>query len=255
MGTALTEEKAAPRAGTQTLERGLDLLDLLAERPHTVRELAAGSGLTISTARRLALALIDRGFAVGERDGSLRLGPKLMQLGVRAQERLNIVELARDRLRDLAEATNMPAFLGERDGDHSVHLHRVGGGQRVVVTTPVGTRRPLPETSLGKALLLDEAPGPLAALLERRPAPQPDFAALLAADRARGAVVHRSPPPDDLRAVAAPIRDAAGRIVAAISVVSPAQYVEDGALDGLVAQVRAAAAEISAALGHPTPAG
>lgn len=251
----MTEDKAAGRAGTQTLERGLDLLDLLAERPHTVRELAAGSGLTVSTARRLALALIDRGFAVGERDGTLRLGPKLMQLGVRAQERLNVVELARDRLRLLADATNMPAFLGERDGDHSVHLHRVGGGQRVVVTTPVGTRRPLPETSLGKALLLDEAPGVLDALLGRRPSPQPSFLADLAADRSRGVVVHRSPPPDDLRAVAAPIRDAAGRIVAAISVVSPAQYVEDGALDGIVVEVRAAAAEISAALGHPTPAG
>lgn len=251
----MTDDKAAPRAGTQTLERGLDLLDLLAERPHTVRELAAGSGLTVSTARRLALALMDRGFAIGDRDGSLRLGPKLMQLGVRAQERLNVVELARDRLRDLAEATNMPAFLGERDGDHSVHLHRVGGGQRVVVTTPVGTRRPLPETSLGKALLLDEPPAALDALLARRPAPGPGFRDDLAADRARGAVVHRSPPPDDLRAVAAPIRDAAGRIVAAISVVSPAQYVEDGAIEGLVAQVRAAAAEISAALGHPTTAG
>jgi DNA-binding IclR family transcriptional regulator len=250
----MTDDKAAPRAGTQTLERGLDLLDLLAERPHTVRELATGSGLTISTARRLALALMDRGFATGDRDGSLRLGPKLMQLGVRAQERLNVVELARDRLRDLADATNMPAFLGERDGDHSVHLHRVGGGQRVVVTTPVGTRRPLPETSLGKALLLDEPPAALDALLARRPAPQSSFRDDLAADRVRGAVVHRSPPPDDLRAVAAPIRDAAGRIVAAISVVSPAQYVEDGAVERLVAEVRAAAAEISAALGHPTPA-
>lgn len=251
----MTDEKAAGRAGTQTLERGLDLLDLLAERPHTVRELAAGAGLTVSTARRLALALLDRGFAVGDRDGSLRLGPKLMQLGVCAQERLNVVELARDRLRVLADATNMPAFLGERDGDHSVHLHRVGGGQRVVVTTPVGTRRPLPETSLGKALLLDETPAALDALLGRRPAPQARFAADLAVDRGRGVVVHRSPPPDDLRAVAAPIRDAAGRIVAAISVVSPAQYVDDDALEGIVAQVRAAATEISAALGHPTSAG
>ncbi|KTF70225.1 MULTISPECIES: IclR family transcriptional regulator [unclassified Sphingomonas] len=249
----MTEEKAAPRAGTQTLERGLDLLDLLARRPRTIRELAAESGLTVSTARRLALALVDRGFVTDGRDG-LRLGPKLMQLGVHAQERMSVVEVARDRLRALADATEMPAFLGERDGDHSVHLHRVGGAQRVVVNTPVGTRRPLPETSLGKALLMDETPEALTALLARWPAPQGEagIRANLDAARTRGAVVHRSPPPDDLRAVAAPIRNAAGRIVAAISVVSPAQYVEDAALDGLVAQVHAAATEISAALGHPT---
>ncbi|MHA6718635.1 IclR family transcriptional regulator [Sphingomonas sp. RS6] len=251
----MTEDKAAPRAGTQTLERGLDLLDLLAEQPHNIRDLAARSGLTLSTARRLALALLDRGFVAEGRDG-LALGPKLMQLGVHAQERMNIVEISREPLRALAHATGMPAFLGERDGDHSVHLHRVGGAQRVVVNTPVGTRRPLAETSLGKALLLDEAADALDRLLARRPTPQPRDALLadLDAARTRGVVVHRSPPPDDLRAVAAPVRDAAGRIVAAISIVSPAQYVEDGALEELVGRVRDTASTISAALGHPATA-
>ena len=48
------------------------------------------------------------------------------------------------------------AFLGRRDGDDSVHLLRAHGNERVSVTTQPGSRRLLPETGMGKALLIDD---------------------------------------------------------------------------------------------------
>ena len=55
---------------------------------------------------------------------------------------------------------------------------------------------------------------------------------------------------DRIRCVAAPVRDASGSIVAAISVSSAAQYMEDARLAELSGQVAAAAEAISQALGY-----
>jgi DNA-binding IclR family transcriptional regulator len=54
---------------------------------------------------------------------------------------------------------------------------------------------------------------------------------------------------DQIRCVAAPIRDASGRIVAAISVSSAAQYMADDRMGSLTADVCATATAISRDLG------
>jgi DNA-binding IclR family transcriptional regulator len=59
---------------------------------------------------------------------------------------------------------------------------------------------------------------------------------------------------DQIRCVAAPIRDARGQIVGAISVSSAAQYMSDARLQDLSASVTATAAAISRDLGHTTKA-
>jgi DNA-binding IclR family transcriptional regulator len=68
--------------------------------------------------------------------------------------------------------------------------------------------------------------------------------------RARGVVVHISPAPDHIRAIAAPIRNASKRIVAAISVVSPVQYADDDEIQRLLPLVFDTARAISHDLGH-----
>ena len=54
---------------------------------------------------------------------------------------------------------------------------------------------------------------------------------------------------DRIRCVGAPVRDESGRIVAAISVASVAQYMDDARMNELIGTVTAAADEISRELG------
>jgi AraC-like DNA-binding protein len=78
--TADPSEAKAP-SGSQTLLRGLDLIDAVADRPIALAELASRLGLTRSTTHRLASALIDRRFLTFTPRQGYRLGPKLLELG------------------------------------------------------------------------------------------------------------------------------------------------------------------------------
>lgn len=246
---------SAGAKGVQTLERGLDLLERVAQEPITLAELAELHGLPRRTAARLVNGLIDRGFVRASDKGPLRAGPKLIQLGAAAESRTGLLSVARAPLKALSQRTGLSSFLGRRDGDDSVHLHRTTGAQRVMVATPVGTRRQLAETSLGKALLLDDTAETWARLFAAAdPHYRPrDWRALMAKAAARGAVLHEGPPPDSIRAIAVPVRDAAGGIVGAISVASVAQYLDADGMAALAPEVQATAEAISRALGWQAP--
>src|SRR3546814_9076062 len=70
-------EKTGPK-GSQTLLRGLDILDQVVDGPIALAELSARMGLTRSTTHRLATALIDRGLLIFMPRKGYRLGPKLL---------------------------------------------------------------------------------------------------------------------------------------------------------------------------------
>ncbi len=237
--------------GAQTLNRGLALLVRIAEAPITLADLADWAGLPRRTAARLVHGLVARNFVALLADGRLGAGTKLIQLGAVAQSRTSLLAVARGPLRALSTLTGLPSFLGRRDGDYSVHLHRSAGNQRMMVATPVGTRRRLAETSLGKALLLDDDAGTRRSLCRAAdPATlSHDWEAGMQRAIATGVVLHEGPPPDSIRALAMPVRDAGGRIIGAISVAGIAQYLDLDALQALVPDVRATADAISRAMG------
>lgn len=239
------------RSGAQTLERGLDLLERIVEEPMTVRDLAASAGLGLPTTRRLTATLVQLGFLSHSRGGRFRAGPKLVQLGVRGQSQLNFCDIAREPLQALSQATGAPSFLGERDRDHSVHLHRAEGTQRVTVSTPIGTRRRLPETSLGKALLLDDSESEWDRLFaEAGEQFRPEgWKTQMRQFRTTGVVIHDTASPDQIRAIAAPVRDASGRIVAAISIVMAVQYADRERVQQFAPMVAETACAISGQLG------
>jgi DNA-binding IclR family transcriptional regulator len=249
-------EAATPRVrGAQTLERGLDLLEQVVRQPMRLSELCKLSGLSRGTTIRLVNGLVERGFLAMTGEGMLRAGPMVFRLGAAAEIPNELLRTAEPFLRALSDRTGLCSFLGRRDGDDSVHLHRNVGAQRVVVATPVGTRRRLPETSLGKALLLDDPSASLERLFAGAdPAyVSPGWRAEMAANAAAGLILHRGPPPDSIRAIAAPVRDGTGRIAGAISVASVAQYLDEERMIELAGIVKATADAISEALGCPLP--
>ncbi len=252
-----TEEPSGASRGTQTLMRGLDLVEALRDEPLRVAELARTLGLSRTTTHRLAAALVERGYVAQAERGLLTLGPTLLQLGFTAHRRIDLVRVARSRMEALSADTGLCVFLGRRDGDHSLHLDRAAGRQRLEVSTRPGDRRPLARTGLGKALLFDERDDGLARLYRATGAD--DAAAIdqwvadMRADITRGHVIHDSVGNDGIRSIAAPIRDVSGDIVAAIGIATAAQYLTPDKVAAIGPQVAATARAISRDLGYADP--
>ena len=247
-----SEDSRTAKAGTQTLDRGLDLLELALQEPATVIQLAERSGLSRAIAYRLVGSLAARGFLAMGPNNQVRGGRQLLRLRHLVQDQTDLVALARPQLEWLAQESGMSAFMGRREGDESVHMLRVPGRERVAVTTQPGTRRRLGETGLGKALLLDDGEGSWRRLFGRVDAPhrRPDWLAEMQAAVERGVVLQCGPAPDHIHSVAAPVRDAAGAIVAAINVPAAAPYLDPERMQDLIPLLRTAAAEIGTALGR-----
>lgn len=175
----------------------------------------------------------------------------LLELGYLAQTQTDLLAIAQPVLAELSEQTGLPSFLGRRDHDYSLNLLSMPGSQRVAVITPVGTRRRLAETSLGKALMLDDD----AAEWERHfnqadPDHMPqDWRSLMEQGVAEGVVFHAGPPPDHVRAIATPVRDASDKIIAGISMVTVSQYLNTDELARFAPQLLEAGQKISTQLG------
>ena len=153
-----TARRRPPPAGSQTLLRGLDLLDHLAAGPVNLTELARRMGLAKTTTYRLATALTNRGFVVFFPRRGYQLGPKLLELGFLTQSQVDIVAVAKPHLELLAGSSGDTVHLGRLDRGQVLYLDKVPGHRRVEISSRVGDRQPLISTGLGKALLLDMTP-------------------------------------------------------------------------------------------------
>jgi DNA-binding IclR family transcriptional regulator len=248
------EARQGPQ-GSQTLLRGLDMLDQVIDGPVNLAELSARMGLTRSTTHRLANALIDRGFLSFVPRLGYQLGAKLLYLGFLAQSQVDLVQTARPHIEALALLSEDTVHLGRRDEDRALYLDKIPGRRRVEISSRVGDRQPLTSTGLGKALLLDVPPAEWRRLFDLE---HPEGAADAGYRRwdermhgyvASGSAFDLEENEDQIRCVAAPIRDASHQIIAAISLSSAAQYMSDERMAALSDDVREAARAISADLG------
>jgi DNA-binding IclR family transcriptional regulator len=253
------ETPAAPAAstpsGSQTLLRGLDVLEAVADGPIPLIELAPRLGLNRSTAHRLASALVERRYLAFVPRVGYRLGPKLLELGFLAQGQTDLVQLARPHLEALAAATEDTVHLGVIEEERALYLDKIPGRRRIEISSRVGDRHPLTSTGLGKALLLDGEGEEWLRLFQAEDQAGHrgvDYETWLQRMRnyvAAGYAFDLEENEDQIRCVAAPIRDASGGIVAALSVSSAAQYMSDERMEALTPQVRDTADAISRDLG------
>jgi len=249
------EGDSKPSAGSQTLLRGLDVIEAMADGPVTLADLATRLGLTRSTTHRLATALIERRYLTFTPRLGYQFGPKLLELGFLAQRQTDVVQVARPHLEELAATTEDTVHLGVLDGERALYLDKIAGRRRVDISSRIGDRHPLTSTGLGKALLIDHPPQNWAALFaqdQATGAPAIDYAVWEGRMRGYAESGHTfdlEENEDLIRCVAAPIRGAGGAIVAAISVSSAAQYMSDERMADLAHDVREAAGAVSRELG------
>ena len=265
---------ATPRAASATegagrdysiaaVERALDLLEALARiGPAPLAALAEAAGCSRTAGFRLLRTLQGRGFAIqDESRGIWRLGARWGVLGRAAVEQGALAATAMPVLAELGKATGENVYLRVRDGmeNETIAIHQSDPALRVY--TEVGKRGPLHAGSA--RMLLAHAPEAvqtqvLAQRLPRfTPATRTD-SAWIAADlqriRTRGYLITSDEVIPGAVSVTAPVRDASGQVIAALSLGAPSMRMRPPRPRTLLPQVMEAAARLSEALGDQTPA-
>jgi DNA-binding IclR family transcriptional regulator len=258
--TKQTSGRAKRWLGSQTLVRGLDVLEAVASGVNNLADLAATVKLNRSTAHRLASTLVEKRYLSFVPRSGYGLGPKALEIGYQARVQLNIPRLAREHLESLAAQTGDTVHLGVLDGTRALYLDKIPGRRRVEISSRVGEVQPLRSTGLGKALLLDEDESKLRELYRCEnggghpyDVPEGTWLRRMRDYAKNGYAFDLEENEDRIRCVAAPVRDATGKIKAAISVSSAAHYMDDQRMRRLIDDVRGAADQISHALGWETP--
>lgn len=256
---------AQQQAGTQTLLRGLAILEAAAAGVRDLRSFGAALGTTRSTTHRLVSSLVQARY-LRQVQGGYLLGPKLIELGTIALEQMPLTAVARPHLQALADYSLDTIHLGVRDGDDVLYIDKIPGQRGLEMRSRVGHRMPLASTGIGKALMLDLAPDVWRKLHEAsrralagvsfKPDHRPDldtFLERMTGYAAGGYTFDLEENEASIRCVAAPVRDASGAIVAALSVASTIPYMSLERMDELVPIVQREARAISEELGWRAP--
>lgn len=255
----LAEATESRVSGTQSITRAFAVLNAFREASGElgVVEVAEQLGLTLSTAHRIARALVLEGYLAQEVGRErYRLGPQALLLGQAAQRALGM-DLARPVLRRLAESTGESVNLGLLDGDHAVVIQRVDSAQPLRFSMEVGARIELHASSMGKSLLafnddlaayMDGLGGDLMQLTEKTHATIGSLRADLAQVGVRGWSIDDEESMLGVRCVAAPVLDGSGQARAAVAIQAPAVRMPDDRFAELGPKVREAANDLTGLL-------
>lgn len=219
----------------QALERGLAVLQVFShEHPAlTLSDVARLTGITRATARRILLTLERLGMV--RSDGRrFSLTPRVLSLGWAYLSSLSIWEIAEPLMRDLVDRTGESCSAATLDLPEVVYVARVPTRRIMSITLGVGTRLPAHATSMGRVLLAGLPPRELDAFLDGTALEPYTPRTVVDADRLRrvvGEVREQGWALVDqelelgLRSIAAPLRDADGRVIAALNVSAAASRV------------------------------
>ena len=231
-----------------------------AEQPQRgLADLARGLRLNKTTAFRLLQALEAEGLVARTVDGeAYQLGPELLTLAGRARGAHELRSAARPELLALARATRETATLEVLVGHEALVLDEEMGGYMIGARPTVGARWPAHAASTGKVLLAhlpdERLEGALRAswpaLTPRTVTGAASLRRALARVRERGFATAVEELEPGYVAVGAPVRDATGMVVAALSVGGPKGRMGAARLASCTKQVVAAARRVSARLGH-----
>lgn len=242
--------------------RAFDILELFLDRdtalnaPDIVREL----GLPRSTVHELLTTLVARRYLTPDHQGGYRLGVRLYQLGSRYGEQLDLTVEGQHVARQVAEKCQETVHIAILEDTNVVYIAKVDSTQAVRLVSATGRSLPAHCTAVGKMLLASlpehelrsRIPDDtvLAAMTANSITDTKALHAALAEARERGLAVEESESNLDASCVAAPVRDRAGQVVAALSISVPgSRWTPDrrGELEELVVH---GAAELSIRLGH-----
>ncbi len=254
-------ELAPPADSTttvQSVDRAITILEVLARTGEAgVTELAGELGVHKSTAFRLVAALERRSLVEQQHGrGKYRLGTGILRLAGATTARLDLVQESRGISRLLAQQVGETVNLAVLSDGAALYMDQVAGSSALQPHNWVGQRIPLHATSNGKMLLsgmdpseIDSQVGELRRFTANTITSLHALARELEEVRERGYAIAVDELEIGLTAVAAPIRNGHGEIIASMSVSGPTFRIDARRLPQIAQAVMRAAEDVSFRLG------
>jgi len=232
----MTSESEPARSGVQAADTVLAVLETVAyaEEPVGVTQVAGAVGLAKSAAFRHLRTLLDRGYVVQDPTTSrFRLGPKVFLLGRLAPSGHDLATTVQPAMREARDASGLGVLTTTPTPQGAFVLATVPGTQAIDIGVRVGSSLALHASAQGKVFL---AFGPGGLLDRVLTAPRPgftphtitgaaDLTAEIAGVRTRGYAVAPEEVLLGVNALAAPVYDPQGAVVASVALVGSIQHI------------------------------
>ncbi|GGO82974.1 IclR family transcriptional regulator [Wenjunlia tyrosinilytica] len=239
---------------SQTVDRALRILPLLAEGPANLEQVATRLDVHKSTALRLLRTLHEHGLVYRQGDQRYRLGGRLFALAQEAMENIDIRATAHPHLVALNENCGHTVHLAVHEEGEVIYVDKVDSRYPVRMYSRIGKPVAITVAAVAKILLADLPGDELRTLARKLDYPRytarsiigPEaFLAELAKVREQGWATDFGGHEESINCVGAPIRGHDGRVVAAMSVSAPNVVVTAEELLALLPLVRRTAQTIS----------
>ncbi|WP_406268424.1 IclR family transcriptional regulator [Actinacidiphila glaucinigra] len=239
---------------SQTVDRALRILPLLAEGPANLEQVATRLDVHKSTALRLLRTLHEHGMVYRQDDQRYRLGARLFALAQEAMENLDVRGIAHPHLVALNELTGHTVHLAVYEEGEVVYIDKVESRYPVRMHSRIGKPVAITVAAVAKLLLADLPEAERRAVARSLEYPRYTARSItdpaahlaeLARVREQGWASDLGGHEESINCVAAPIRGADGRVAAACSISAPNVVVSAEELLKLCPQVQRTAEAIS----------
>nr|WP_238941820.1 IclR family transcriptional regulator [Bacillus sp. REN10] len=238
----------------------MEILQLFFDEEHqTLQQIVEKTNLPKTSAYRMAESLYELGFLQKNDEGAYKLGLLFLQMGHLVAERLEIRKVALPIMKKLKHATGEAVNLIIREKDEAVYVEKVDTTERVRVYTQIGRRAPLYAGACPRILLAflpDEQKEELIneAVIEKYAdgtiMDKHVLRQMLIESKEKGYSISHSELENYSSAIAAPIFDYTGKVIAGLSVVGPeARFQDEAHIQSLIIQLKQSAEEISKKMG------
>ncbi len=243
----------------KTVVKSLDVLNLFLTRPALqLNEMVELSGMPKTSVHRMVKSLLDMGFLQRDEQGRYSLGLLFLQFGQLVADRLDIRHVALPLMNQLRDEVGEAVNLIVKDGKEAIYIEKVDTQHPVRLYTKIGRRAPLYAGACSRiilAFLPDEEREQYLRETELAPigrgtiTDRDELRRAIERSRRQGYTVSHSELENDTAAVAAPLFNYTGRMVAGLSIAGPESRFQADRLPYLVERVKQTAKEISARLG------
>lgn len=244
----------------QTLERSLDILEVLAhsEEPLGVTEIGNRISLHKSTVHRILQTLCFRGYVEKKENERYHLGIKIVELGIRFFNDLEIRKVAAPFLAELAKILDEVVHLVLPDDGEVVYIDKSESSHVVSMRSKVGRRAPMHCTAVGKAILSTMPENEVLHILESKGMPQYTPNTITAPEkllvnlseiRKSKISVEEEENEIGIICLGTPVFDYSGRAIGAISVSGPASRMQEKGIERIGEELKRAGEQISANMG------
>lgn len=242
---------------SQTIQRATEIIDYIADNPRTLSELAAHFHVHRSTVLRQLRPLQQAGFLLHRSDGHYVIGPRIIAIAQQSLDAIDLRRLAHDELRALQARVGNTVHLAQLIENCVIYVDKVESSSSVRMYSRIGKVVPPTCTGVGKAILsrldtrrrdevlrdADWTKHTTSTITDRA-----ELDRELAEIARRGWAVDDGEFEDFTNCVAAPVGNATGTVVGAISITAIRVVSDLAALTAHVDDLLATAARISAEL-------